>query len=76
MATYTYQCKHCSITVKKDTTPTTANCSVKTSHSWTKLAETGDNTYSCKKCGTVIEAKATPTTANCPNATSHSWTKL
>ena len=76
MATYTFQCKHCSITVKKDTTPNVSGCSAKPAHAWTKLAEVGDNTYSCKKCGTVITAKAAPTVSNCPSAPAHAWTKL
>jgi predicted RNA-binding Zn-ribbon protein involved in translation (DUF1610 family) len=71
-----YQCKNCGIAIKKDSTPSINGCSVKTSHSWTRMAEVGENNYSCKKCGTVIQAKSTPSINGCPDSTSHSWSKL
>jgi rubrerythrin len=80
MATKFYQCRHCAITIKKDSTPSTSGCSApkQSFHSWTKLGEIGENNYSCKKCGKVVQTKSTPTTSNCPdpNSNFHSWTKI
>ncbi|WP_374549407.1 hypothetical protein [Flavobacterium sp.] len=76
MALNWYQCKNCETTVKKDSTPSSLGCSVKSTHSWTKLAEVGDTNYSCKKCGTTIQAKSSPSSLGCPSSSTHSWNKL
>jgi rubrerythrin len=78
MAINWYQCKNCGTTIKQDKNPINSGCSVKTHHSWTKLAEVGDIKYNCKKCGTTIQTKNLPLNGGCPSTTSthHSWTKL
>lgn len=76
MALKFYQCKNCGVAIKKDATPCSSGCSVKTYHSWSKLGEVGESNYSCKKCGTVVQTKSTPSTSGCPQATFHAWSKL
>ena len=76
MALKWFQCKNCGITIKKDSTPNSSGCSVKTFHNWTRLGEMGETNYSCKKCGTVVQTKSTPSSSGCPNATFHSWSRL
>jgi hypothetical protein len=76
MALKFFQCKNCGIAIKKDSTPSTSGCSVKTFHTWSKLGDVGDTNYSCKKCGTAVQTKSTPSTSGCPQATFHSWSKL
>lgn len=71
-----FQCKNCAISIKKDSTPSTFGCSVKTFHSWSKLGDVGDTNYSCKKCGTVVQTKSTPSTYGCLQANLYSWSKL
>lgn len=76
MALKFFQCKNCGIAIKKDSTPSSSGCSVKSSHSWSRLGEVGDTNYSCRKCGTVVQTKSTPSTSGCPQASSHSWSRL
>ena len=76
MALKWYQCKNCAMAIKKDSTPSTSGCSVKSSHTWSRLGEVGDTNYSCKKCGTLVQTKSTPSTLGCPQASSHSLRKL
>lgn len=76
MALNWYQCKNCGTAIKKDSSPNSVGCTVKSLHAWTKLGEIGDTNYQCKKCGTTIQTKASPSSVGCPSASLHSWTKL
>lgn len=76
MSIYWFQCKNCTTTIKKDSSPSTSNCSKSSFHSWTKLGELGDINYNCKHCGTTVQTKSSPSTSGCPSSSFHSWTKL
>jgi len=71
-----YQCKSCSTTIKKDSTPNNSGCPSKVFHTWTKLGDVGETNYQCKKCGTTVQTKSTPSNSGCNGAPFHSWTKL
>ena len=71
-----YQCKKCSILLKKDNEPSSSGCTAATFHSWNKLADVGNVNYQCKECGIVVQADKEPTSSGCTAATFHRWNKL
>ena len=71
-----YQCRKCTTTVKKDSSPSNGGCPEGSFHDWKKLAEVGSTNYLCKKCGTSIQTKSSPSNGGCPEGSFHDWKKL
>ena len=72
---YWYQCKHCSVAIKKDTQPGIAGCSESLRHLWVNLGEVGSDKYMCKNCSTIIMVSLEPQAEGCPKG-EHQWKKL
>ena len=75
---YLYQCSKCGKILKSTTTPqNSTTCIGNNYHSWTKIAEKGDNLYECRKCGKTLKCKSTPqSTTTCENRSYHSWHRI
>jgi DNA-directed RNA polymerase subunit RPC12/RpoP len=72
-----YQCRKCSATLKKDSSPNSSGCPEGSNHDWRRLAEVGDTNYQCKRCGTLIQTKSTPSSSGCPDGNNnHDWRRL
>jgi len=73
---YWFQCKHCKVTVRRESIPNSEGCFKGPDHYWTELAEVGNDKYLCRSCSTLIETKNIPVTLDCPDAPEHTWIKL
>ena len=71
-----YQCKHCWVTVRRESAPNSEGCFNAPDHHWFELAEYGKTRYLCKKCSTVLNVRSEPATADCKGGEMHFWEKL
>lgn len=71
-----YQCKHCGLTIRKESPPKSTECSKAVSHLWTQLGEVGTKKYLCKNCNTLVDTRTEPVLENCMQADTHNWEQL
>jgi hypothetical protein len=71
-----YQCKHCWVTVRRESAPISQGCFNAPDHDWFELAEYGKTRYLCKKCSTLLNVRAEPAIAPCKGGEMHVWKKL
>ena len=71
-----YQCKHCWVTVRRESAPISEGCFNAPDHDWFELAEFGKTRYLCKKCSTLLNVRTEPAMAHCKGGEMHVWEKL